>query len=160
MCIIAATNTIGLQISISYCVDSYKDLAGESIITVIIIRNTMSFAIGYGVTPWVVKYVLNLYTPLVPLHSHTSRVSLLTTAQHGLPQRLYPRRVRRLRTGHDLPALRQVGQTVPRQIDAAVPEIREPDHGGGSESLIGGWIRNYRDILVGLRCLYVQVEVT
>ncbi|KAL2439289.1 putative MFS-type transporter [Exophiala dermatitidis] len=53
MAIIAYTNTVGLQLSISYCVDSYRDLAGETIITVIIIRNTMSFAIGYGLTPWV-----------------------------------------------------------------------------------------------------------
>lgn len=53
MGVIAFTNTVGLQLSISYCVDSYRDLAGETIITVIIIRNTMSFAIGYGLTPWV-----------------------------------------------------------------------------------------------------------
>lgn len=53
MCIIALTNTIGLQLSVSYCIDSYRDLAGETIITVILIRNTMSFAIGYGLTPWV-----------------------------------------------------------------------------------------------------------
>ena len=51
--VIALTNTIGLQISVSYCIDSYRELAGESIVTVILIRNTMSFAIGYGVTPWV-----------------------------------------------------------------------------------------------------------
>lgn len=49
MGVIAAANTIGLQISVSYCIDSYKDLSGEAIITVILIRNTMSFAIGtYG----------------------------------------------------------------------------------------------------------------
>lgn len=53
MGVIAFTNTVGLQLSISYCVDSYRDLAGEAMITVIIIRNTMSFAIGYGLTPWV-----------------------------------------------------------------------------------------------------------
>ena len=53
MGVIALTNTIGLQLSISYCIDSYKDLSGEAIVTVIIVRNTMSFAIGYGVTPWV-----------------------------------------------------------------------------------------------------------
>jgi hypothetical protein len=51
MCVIATTNTIGLQISLAYCVDSYRDLAGEAIITVILIRNTMSFAIGYGGKP-------------------------------------------------------------------------------------------------------------
>ncbi|KAI9838369.1 MAG: hypothetical protein M1819_005637 [Sarea resinae] len=53
MGIIAATNTIGLQLSISYALDSYKDLSGEVMITVILIRNTMSFAVGYGITPWV-----------------------------------------------------------------------------------------------------------
>lgn len=53
MCVIAMTNTIGLQISLAYCIDTYRDLAGEATITVILVRNTMSFAIGYGVTPWV-----------------------------------------------------------------------------------------------------------
>jgi hypothetical protein len=53
MGVIAMTNTIGLQISVTYCIDSYRALSGEAIITVILIRNTMSFAIGYGITPWV-----------------------------------------------------------------------------------------------------------
>ncbi|KAF2474854.1 MFS general substrate transporter [Lindgomyces ingoldianus] len=53
MCILALTNTMGLQLSIAYCIDSYRALSGEAIITVILIRNTMSFAIGYGITPWV-----------------------------------------------------------------------------------------------------------
>ncbi|KAK5170585.1 uncharacterized protein LTR77_005173 [Saxophila tyrrhenica] len=51
--VIALTNTIGLQLSVSYCIDSYKDLSGEAMVTVILVRNTMSFAIGYGITPWV-----------------------------------------------------------------------------------------------------------
>ena len=37
----------------AYCIDSYRELGGEAIVTVILVRNTMSFAIGYGVTPWV-----------------------------------------------------------------------------------------------------------
>lgn len=53
MCTIAVSNTIGVQVSVSYCIDSYRDLSGEAMITVIIVRNTMSFAIGYGLTPWV-----------------------------------------------------------------------------------------------------------
>lgn len=48
MCVIATTNTIGLQLSLAYCIDTYRDLAGEATITVILVRNTMSFAIGYG----------------------------------------------------------------------------------------------------------------
>lgn len=68
----AGSNCIGVQLSVSYCIDSYNDLSGEAmgmssivpfvlmkskltalIATVIIIRNTMSFAMGYGITPWV-----------------------------------------------------------------------------------------------------------
>ena len=53
MCLIAICNTIGVQLSVSYAIDSYRGLAGEAMVTVIVIRNTMSFAIGYGLTPWV-----------------------------------------------------------------------------------------------------------
>jgi len=53
MGVIALTNTIGLQLSVSYCIDSYRDLSGEAMVTVILVRNTMSFAVNYGVTPWV-----------------------------------------------------------------------------------------------------------
>ena len=48
MGMIGFTNTLGVQISASYCIDSYRELSGEAIVTVILIRNTMSFAIGYG----------------------------------------------------------------------------------------------------------------
>jgi len=48
MGVIAFTNTIGVQLSVSYCIDSYRDLSGEAMITVILVRNTMSFAVGYG----------------------------------------------------------------------------------------------------------------
>ncbi|RDW70074.1 MFS transporter-like protein [Coleophoma crateriformis] len=53
MGVIACSNSIGIQLSVSYCIDSYKDLSGEAMVTVIIIRNTMSFAVSYGITPWV-----------------------------------------------------------------------------------------------------------
>lgn len=53
MAVISCTNSIGVQLSVSYCIDSYKDLSGEAMVTVIIIRNTMSFAVNYGITPWV-----------------------------------------------------------------------------------------------------------
>ncbi|KAK5123781.1 hypothetical protein LTR85_002417 [Meristemomyces frigidus] len=53
MGVIALTNTLGIQLSVSYCIDSYKDLSGEAMVTVILVRNTMSFAINYGLTPWV-----------------------------------------------------------------------------------------------------------
>jgi hypothetical protein len=53
MGVIATSNSIGIQLSVSYCIDSYKDLSGEAMVTVIVIRNTMSFAVSYGITPWV-----------------------------------------------------------------------------------------------------------
>ena len=48
MGLIGFINTVGLQLSITYCIDSYRELSGEAMVTVILIRNTMSFAIGYG----------------------------------------------------------------------------------------------------------------
>ncbi|KAF4434491.1 transporter HOL1 [Fusarium acutatum] len=50
---LGAAITAGCQIPISYCIDCYTELGSDAIVTIIIIRNTMSFAIGYGVTPWV-----------------------------------------------------------------------------------------------------------
>ncbi|RSL76570.1 hypothetical protein CEP51_009839 [Fusarium floridanum] len=55
MGVISFTTTAGSQISIAYCIDCYRDLASEALATAIIIRNTMAFGIGYGVTPWVVN---------------------------------------------------------------------------------------------------------
>ncbi|EXJ94818.1 hypothetical protein A1O1_03216 [Capronia coronata CBS 617.96] len=53
MGLLASSITIGCQLPISYCIDSYKDLGADAIVTVILIRNTMSFAVSYGITPWV-----------------------------------------------------------------------------------------------------------
>ncbi|KAL4957812.1 MFS general substrate transporter [Aspergillus filifer] len=53
MCLLALTNTAGITLSVNYLVDSYRELSGDAMATVILVRNTMSFAIGYGITPWV-----------------------------------------------------------------------------------------------------------
>lgn len=39
-------------VAISYNVDCFKEIGGESTVGVIIIRNTIGFGIGYAVTPW------------------------------------------------------------------------------------------------------------
>ncbi|CAJ2512071.1 Uu.00g076960.m01.CDS01 [Anthostomella pinea] len=49
----AFANTAGITLSVSYLVDTYRDLAGDALTTCILVRNTMSFAIGYAITPWV-----------------------------------------------------------------------------------------------------------
>lgn len=52
MCGTAFCNACGITLSVNYLVDSYREIGGDGMTTVIIIRNTMSFAIGYGITPW------------------------------------------------------------------------------------------------------------
>ncbi|OTB13406.1 hypothetical protein K445DRAFT_377685 [Daldinia sp. EC12] len=52
MCITAFANTMGITLSVSYLIDTYRDISGDALTTCILIRNTMGFAIGYGITPW------------------------------------------------------------------------------------------------------------
>ncbi|KAK8137461.1 hypothetical protein PG984_002954 [Apiospora sp. TS-2023a] len=42
----------GVTLSVNYLVDTYRDISGDALTTCILVRNTMSFAIGYGITPW------------------------------------------------------------------------------------------------------------
>lgn len=49
---LAFTNAAGLATSVNYLIDSYRELSGHAITSIILVRNTMSFAIGYGITPW------------------------------------------------------------------------------------------------------------
>lgn len=52
MCGTAFCNACGITLSVNYLVDSYREIGGDGMTTVILVRNTMSFAIGYGITPW------------------------------------------------------------------------------------------------------------
>ncbi|KAM0363044.1 hypothetical protein ACHAO7_010945 [Fusarium culmorum] len=47
MCALSTTSVMGLIISINYLIDSYYGLSGDAITTIILVRNTMSFAISY-----------------------------------------------------------------------------------------------------------------
>lgn len=42
----------GGSIALAYNVDCFKDISGDSTTSVIIVRNTMGFAVSYGITPW------------------------------------------------------------------------------------------------------------
>ncbi|TGO08447.1 hypothetical protein BTUL_0209g00180 [Botrytis tulipae] len=55
MFILSASITIAIPVSCNYAIDTYQQLGGQAMVTVIIIRNTMSFAINYGITPWILK---------------------------------------------------------------------------------------------------------
>lgn len=48
MATLAFSVTMGVSLSVNYMIDSYHDISGDAIVTVIIVRNTMSFAISYG----------------------------------------------------------------------------------------------------------------
>ncbi|KUJ06784.1 major facilitator superfamily transporter [Mollisia scopiformis] len=52
-CILAISSTLCLSTAIQYATSAYRDLGGELITTIILIRNTLSFAINYGITPWI-----------------------------------------------------------------------------------------------------------
>lgn len=43
----------GGAISLSYAVDCFKEIAGESLVTVILIRNSLGFAFNYAINPWI-----------------------------------------------------------------------------------------------------------
>lgn len=47
MFLLAYVNSVGTQVSINYLIDAYPGLAGDSMTTLIIIRNTLAFAFGY-----------------------------------------------------------------------------------------------------------------
>lgn len=53
MFLLSLCNTCGVTLSLAYLVDSYREVAGDALASCILVRNTMSFAIGYGITPWV-----------------------------------------------------------------------------------------------------------
>lgn len=45
---LAYTSSLGVTLSVNYMIDSYHEICGDAIVTVILIRNTMSFAVNYG----------------------------------------------------------------------------------------------------------------
>lgn len=48
MCTLAFAVTSGVALSVNYMIDSYHDVSGDAIVSVILVRNCMSFAISYG----------------------------------------------------------------------------------------------------------------
>lgn len=48
MWLLSFCSACGVTLSVNYMVDSYRQVSGQAITTMILIRNTMSFAISYG----------------------------------------------------------------------------------------------------------------
>jgi hypothetical protein len=58
MTCLAYRSTLGLTLSVSYMIDSYQDISGNVIVAVILVRNTMPFAVNYGITPWLTIWAI------------------------------------------------------------------------------------------------------
>lgn len=49
---IATNGTLCVSAALGYAMSSYPELSGQMVTTCVLIRNTLSFAINYGITPW------------------------------------------------------------------------------------------------------------
>ncbi|KXT05014.1 hypothetical protein AC578_10332 [Pseudocercospora eumusae] len=49
---LAVSNSLCVGAAINYAVACYPELSGDLITTLILIRNTLSFAVNFGITPW------------------------------------------------------------------------------------------------------------
>ncbi|OKL57212.1 hypothetical protein UA08_07368 [Talaromyces atroroseus] len=49
---VMATVTAGGSVALAYGVDCFKEISGEAMMLIIVIRNTIGFGFSYGITPW------------------------------------------------------------------------------------------------------------
>lgn len=45
--------SVGGGVTMAYILDCYKDIAGEVVTTIILIRNVIGFGITFGIQPWI-----------------------------------------------------------------------------------------------------------
>ncbi|ORY59988.1 major facilitator superfamily transporter [Pseudomassariella vexata] len=50
---LAISNSLCVAAGLGYAITSYPELSGDMVTTCVLIRNTLSFAINYGITPWI-----------------------------------------------------------------------------------------------------------
>ena len=43
---------VGGSVAIAYAIDCFPEIGGESMASVMVIRNTIGFALSYAITPW------------------------------------------------------------------------------------------------------------
>lgn len=49
---LAMSNSLCVSAALNYAISSYRELSGGMVVTCVLIRNTLSFAINYAITPW------------------------------------------------------------------------------------------------------------
>ncbi|KAM0282488.1 hypothetical protein ACHAQH_003002 [Verticillium albo-atrum] len=72
---LAFATTVGVTLSVNYLIDSYHEISGDAIVTVILIRNTMSFAISYGL-------ISHLFAESDVSHTAISREMPIALSRH------------------------------------------------------------------------------
>ncbi|KUI63316.1 hypothetical protein VM1G_11063 [Cytospora mali] len=50
--LLAMSNALCVSAALNYAISSYRELSGGMVVTCVLIRNTLSFAINYAITPW------------------------------------------------------------------------------------------------------------
>jgi hypothetical protein len=50
--VLAVNSSLCVAAALNYAISSYPELSGQMVTTCVIIRNTLSFAINWGITPW------------------------------------------------------------------------------------------------------------
>lgn len=48
-----SANTTAVLLAVNYLIDTYRDMAGMAMTVIVIIRNTMYFAVAYGIQDWI-----------------------------------------------------------------------------------------------------------
>lgn len=49
---LAMSNSLCVSAALNYAISSYRELSGGMVVTCVLIRNTLSFAVNYAITPW------------------------------------------------------------------------------------------------------------
>lgn len=83
MGIISFVPVVGVQVCVSYCIDSYRALSGEAIVTVILLRNNILFGVNYGITPWVTNMGMRDAYILAACLAFVQVVSFLIMVKYG-----------------------------------------------------------------------------
>jgi hypothetical protein len=50
--LLSVNSSLCVAASLNYAISSYPELSGQMVTTCVLIRNTLSFAINFGITPW------------------------------------------------------------------------------------------------------------
>ncbi|KAF1808179.1 major facilitator superfamily protein [Eremomyces bilateralis CBS 781.70] len=79
----------GGSTALSYATDCFKDLTGETMVTVIIIRNTLGFGFSYAITPWIENQGMLKCFVAVGMVSLTCTGSFLLMVPFGKRLRIY-----------------------------------------------------------------------